>query len=47
MIVSRFPDSKMMPRRIKIMLLQPAKNEIPLVTRILALDASNPSGPMT
>ena len=47
MTVSKFPDSKIIPRRIKTMLLQPVKNEMPFVTRILALVASKPPGPMT
>lgn len=47
MTVSKLPDSRMIPRRIKIMLLEPVKNEMLFVTRILALVASNPLGPMT
>lgn len=47
MRVSKFPDSKMMPRRIKRILLQPVKNEMLFVTRTLALVPSNPAGPMT
>lgn len=47
MIVSKFPDSNMIPRRIKRILLQPVKNEMLFVMRTLALVPSNPSGPMT
>ena len=47
MMVSKVPDSKMIPRRIKTMLLQLVKNEMLFVTRILALVASNPLGPIT
>ena len=46
-MVSKFPDSKIIPRRIRTMLLQPVRNEMLFVTRILALVASNPLGPMT